>query len=181
MKISQDALVLIDIQEGFNEPVWGKRNDGDFSKNISRLLESWRSSNLPVIHVQHISEIHNSPLRAGQPGVDFMAFAKPQANELVIPKKVNSAFIGTPLEFWLRRWEIRRVILAGISTDHCVSTTARMGANLGFKMVVVSDATFAFERKLPDGKTFSSEMVHAVSLATLTNEFAEILATGEIT
>jgi nicotinamidase-related amidase len=173
------ALVLIDIQKGFSDPSWGSRNEGGFASNVARLLASWRETGDTVFHVQHLSERADSPLRGDREGVAFMDYAEPHAGEIHLTKKVNSAFLGTPLDYWLRRLRLDRVVLVGISTDHCISTSARMGANLGYQVTVVSDATFAFERKLPDGRRFSAEEVHLVSLASLSGEFAKIVTTEE--
>ena len=63
------ALLLIDVQIGFEEPVWGKRNNPDAETAMARMLEAWRKHSLPVIHVQHCSTSENSPLRAGTRGV----------------------------------------------------------------------------------------------------------------
>ena len=109
-----------------------------------------------------------------------MSYAAPKNGELVIQKKVNSCFIGTPFEYWLRRMKIDRVIVTGISTDHCVSTSTRMGANLGYDMVVVSDATRAFDRIDPFGKAWPAEDVHRVSLASLSGEFAQVITTDRL-
>ena len=65
--------------------------------------------------------------------MDFLDFARPQEErgEVVIHKGVNSAFIGTDLERVIKGRDIRTLLVAGLTTDHCVSTTTRMAANLG--------------------------------------------------
>jgi nicotinamidase-related amidase len=98
----------------------------------------------------------------------------------VIKKSVNSAFIGTGLEKRLRRRGIRTVVVTGLTTDHCVATTARMAGNLGFDTYVVSDATATFDREGADGKRYSAEEVHAVNLASLNQEFAKVVTTNAL-
>jgi len=105
---------------------------------------------------------------------------KPLFGERLFQKHVNSAFIGTNLEDVLRRDEIETLVILGIVVDHCVSTTARMAANLGFKVIVAADATIAHERKSYDGRRFDAELVHAVSLASLHGEFATVELTEAI-
>ena len=174
-------LLLIDIQVGFNDPVWGKRNNPLFEQNIARLLEDWRRLSRPIIHVQHHSTETLSPLRPNQSGVGFMEVAKPWSSEPVITKAVNSAFIGTNLEANLRELGAHTVVVAGLTTDHCVSTSVRMAKNLGFEVIVAEDATATFDRRLPDGTMYESELVHRVSLASLNREFADIRPVDEIT
>lgn len=174
------ALLLIDIQKGLNDIFWGKRNNPNAETNMEQILTSFRNKALPVYHVQHLSMSPNSPLRMGQPGVEFMEFARPLTNEIVFQKNVNSAFIGTNLQETLLTNKIMNLYLIGITTDHCVSTTARMAANLGFKTYVVSDATFTFERKGFDGEHYSAEEMHNISLASLHEEFATVINTKEV-
>lgn len=174
------ALLLIDIQKGLNDGFWGKRNNPKAEENMTDILASFRQKNLPIYHVQHLSTLPNSPLRINQPGVEFMDFAKPLTNEMVFQKNVNSAFIGTNLQETLIKNKITTLFLIGITTDHCVSTSARMAANLGFKTHVVADATFTFERNGFDGKHYSAEEMHNISLASLHNEFATVISTKEL-
>jgi hypothetical protein len=101
------ALLLIDVQKGFlDSTYWGLRSNPHLEKNISALLEAFRKNEAPVIHVQHHSLEAASPLRTNQPGVDFMDFTKPLSGEMIFTKTVNSAFIGTSLEKFLRDQEI---------------------------------------------------------------------------
>lgn len=168
------ALILVDVQKGFHDPTWGKRNNPDAEENIKLLLQFFRDSAAPVIHVQHLSTEPKSPLRPGQLGVEFIDGFQPQIDEKVFQKTVNSSFIGTGLEKYLRDQKIQFLTMVGFTSDHCISTSARMAANLGFQVMVVSDATVAFQRIGFAGKIFDPDIVHEVSLASLSKEFATI-------
>ncbi len=174
------ALIIVDVQKGFDDPRWGRRNNPQAESNIQRLLEAWRKSHMPVYYIQHCSKAPNSPLRPGTPGNEIKDIVAPLGEELVIRKNVNSAFIGTDLEPQLRRKGIETLVITGITTDHCVSTTARMGGNMGFDVYVVSDATSTFDRVGPDGTTYKAEVIHEVNLASLHNEFATVLNTDSL-
>ena len=166
------ALIVIDVQQAFLDPRWGERNNPGAEAKAAELLAAWRETRRPLFHVQHLSVMPGSPLRPGQPGCEHKPEVKPLPGETVITKSVNSAFIGTDLEARLRG--------QGIQTQHCVSTTTRMAGNLGFDAVVAADACAAHAQTGYDGRRHSAEEVHAVSLATLHGEFAEVAATADI-
>jgi nicotinamidase-related amidase len=105
---------------------------------------------------------------------------KPNATEPVIKKNVNSAFIGTDLKEQLDRAGIKKVVLAGLTTDHCVSTTTRMAGNYGYDTFLVSDATATFDKTGVDGQKYSAELIHETALASLHNEFATVVKAEEL-
>ena len=100
---------------------------------------------------------------------------KPIGGEPIIKKNVNSAFIRTDLKEQLDNLKITKLVIVGLTTDHCISTTTRMAGNLGFDTFLVSDATATFNRKGLEGQNYPAELVHATSLASLNNEFATIV------
>jgi len=171
------ALIIIDVQKGFDDVRWGRRNSPNAELNISRLLDAWRRTGRPIYHIQHRSRIRDSPLSPQSKGFEFKDIVEPDVGEPVIQKSVNSAFIGTDLEARLGQSGIKTIVITGLTTDHCVSTTARMAGNLGFNTFVVSDATATFDRVGPDGVRHNAEDVQAISLASLHEEFATIIDT----
>lgn len=177
---SSTALLLIDLQKGFDEPSWGPRNNPQAEANAARLLGRWREGGWPVIHVQHLSLEANSPLAAGRPGAAFKEATAPIDGEKQFRKSVNSAFIGTHLETYLRARAIESLVIAGLTTDHCVSTSTRMAGNLGFDVTLVSDATATFDRTGPDGEHHSADAIHRIHLASLNDEFCVVKTTGEV-
>jgi nicotinamidase-related amidase len=174
------TLLLVDLQLGFDEPRWGRRNNPFLERRAADLLRAWRAAGRPVVHVRHMSTEPSSPLRAGQPGNEFKPETAPVAGEALIEKRVNSAFIGTSLEADLRRAGCRGLVVVGLTTNHCVSTTARMAGNLGFATWVVSDATATFDRVGPDGVPHLAEEIQAVALSDLHGEFATVVDTGAL-
>lgn len=174
------ALLVIDVQQGLDEPVWGQRNHPEAETNIARLLAEWRSRGLPVIHVRHCSVNPSSPLRPELPGNAYKPEAQPLPGEVEFTKTVNSAFIGTGLEDYLRSHHIAALVVVGLTTDHCVSTSVRMAANLGFAVTLVADATATFERQGHDGSYYSAETMHNVNLASLSGEFCAVRSTHQV-
>ena len=174
------TLLVIDVQQGFDAPSWGRRNNPHLERRVSDLLHVWRGTGRPVVHVRHMSTDPSSALRPGQPGNAFKPATAPVAGEVVIEKRVHSAFIGTSLETDLRRARCRGLVIVGLTTNHCVSTTARMAGNLGFVTWVVSDATATFDRIGPDGVEHRAEQIHAMALSDLHGEFATIVDTADV-
>jgi nicotinamidase-related amidase len=179
------ALILIDIQRGFDNPVWGARNNPDAEQNAARLLTRWRAHNRPLFHVRHLSTTPDSPLAAGTTGAAFKPLVAPRPGEHIIEKNVNSAFIGTPLEMLLRQNRITSLVICGLTTPHCVSTTTRMAANTGFEVTLAHDACAAFASNadmgwLPDAPPLTAQAIHNTAVAHLHGEFATARSTGDI-
>ena len=176
------ALVVIDVQVAFDEweAAGRTRNNPDAVGNIVSLLEAFRDKEMAIFHVRHASKFPNSSFGIGRPGYAVKAEARERPGEPVIVKHVNSAFIGTDLEQRLRQGNIRSLVIVGATTNHCVETTARMAGNLGFDAKLVRDATWTFDRIGPDGDLHTAEQVHAMTLANLSGEFAEIVTTSEV-
>lgn len=175
-KADKPALLLIDIQKGFDDvEYWGgQRNNLNAEENASELLRLWRENDLPVFHIQHCSSNPASPLNGTNAGNDFKDLVKPLSNEPVIKKNVNSAFIGTDLKEQLDKAKITKLVIVGLTTDHCVSTTTRTAGNFGFETFVVSDATATFNKKGLAGQNYSAELIHETALASLHGEFATV-------
>ncbi|WDF79761.1 cysteine hydrolase family protein [Mucilaginibacter sp. KACC 22773] len=176
------ALILVDIQQGFdNIPYWGgQRNNPDAEVNARKLLDYWRANNLPLFHIQRCSANPNSLLAEGNPGNAHKEIVKPLPGETVIKKSVNSSFIGTNLQQQLDAAGIDTMVIVGLTTEHCVSTTARMAGNFGYHTFVVADATAAFAKTGIKGEHYDAETIHLTALAQINNEFATVLNTDEV-
>ncbi|MBV8251045.1 MAG: cysteine hydrolase [Chitinophaga sp.] len=176
------ALLVIDVQKGFDViSHWGtERNNPMAETNINILLHFFRSNKFPIFHIKHCSTEANSPLREGHPGNDFKEEAMPHENEVVIKKAVNSAFIGTDLKSRLDEEGIKSLVIVGITTDQCVSTTTRMAGNYGYKTYVIHDATATFDKTGINGVHYDAETIHQTTLASINQEFADVVSTADI-
>jgi nicotinamidase-related amidase len=175
--VDRNALIVVDVQQGFDDPSWGRGNNPSCLANVERLLKAWRRHGQPVVLVRHDSQSSSSPLRPGQPG-NALSPAVDGPRDLLVAKTVNSAFFGTPsLDDWLRSSSITRVTVCGITTNHCCETTARMAGNLGYETTFVLDATRTFDRVGPDGTVISAGDLARVTGANLHGEFATVVGT----
>jgi nicotinamidase-related amidase len=174
------ALLVIDMQKGFDEAIWGARNNPEAEACVALLAQAWRQSAATVVHVHHQSTSSMGCFRPGTQGIEPKPQAIPRAGEVIYHKRVNSAFIGTSLETDLRKLGIENLVIVGLTTNHCVSTTARMAGNLGFETYVVADATATFDRAGADGRLRPAAEVHNAALGDLHGEFAEIIDTKTV-
>jgi nicotinamidase-related amidase len=178
--IDATALVVIDVQKGFDSPEWGRRNNPDCERNVAALISEWRTRRRPLVYVRHDSVEPGSPLASGSPGNAFQDFVTGEPDLLVV-KHVNSAFYGEPdLHGWLSERGIGSIALCGIQTNHCVETTARMGGNLGYEVLFVLDATYAFDRAGPDGTMVSADELARATATSLHGEFATVVDTRDV-
>ncbi|MEM9832560.1 MAG: cysteine hydrolase family protein [Bacteroidota bacterium] len=178
--MKQSVLLLIDVQQGLDDPHWGKRNNPQAEQQMVRLLGEWRKKQWPVVHVKHHSTNPHSPLRPELPGCQIKPEVQPLTSEPLFTKTVNSAFIGTKLENYLRENHFNQLVVVGLTTDHCVSTSVRMASNLGFDIQLVADATATFERTGINGQLITAEEMHQIHLASLQDEFCQVVTTEEV-
>lgn len=176
----QAALLVIDMQKGMQADSLPRRNNVDAEDNIGALLDAWRETKRPVVHVRHISRSPESVFRPGQRGAEFQARFAPLAPEHVVEKNVPDAFAATGLERWMRVREIGQLVVTGVATNNSVESTARTAGNLGFATIVASDATFAFDQCDLAGRVWVAEDVHMLSLTNLALDYASIHSSAEI-
>jgi nicotinamidase-related amidase len=176
------ALIVIDVQNAIDDPRWrqyGDRNHPDAELNIGRLLTAWRERQRPIYHIRHDSTFPDSPYRPGQPGNDFKTEVAPLPGEPVIAKRTNSAFIGTGLESRLQAAVQTTLFIAGVITNNSVEATVRMAGNLGFDTYLIEDACFTFARLDWDGRLWTAQEVHALSVANMSGEYCTVLSTNQ--
>jgi nicotinamidase-related amidase len=174
---------VIDLQLAIDAPYHaaeGPRNNPDAETAVAALLAAWRKTARPIFHVRHDSVLPDSAYRPGQPGNDFKPIVAPLAGEIVIPKRTNSAFIGTGLEDRLRQAGIDTLVIAGVVTNNSVEATVRMAGNLGFHTLLAEDACFTFARRDWRGVLRSAEEVHAMSLANLDGEYCTVVKSSSL-
>ena len=172
--MSLPTLLVIDVQQAMDDPARGERNNPEFERNLAAVLAAWRERGGPVIHIRHEST-DGGQFIPGTPAFEYKPEAQPIEGEPEITKNVNSAFIGTDLEERLRADHAEVVAIAGLTTNHCCSTTARMAANLGFETWILEDALAAHPCEATDGEVIPAEAMHRTELASLNGEFGEVM------
>ncbi|KAH7413476.1 Isochorismatase-like protein [Cadophora sp. MPI-SDFR-AT-0126] len=176
-------LLLIDIQHGLVEgpEAWGPRSTPDFTKNVARLLETWRSNSWPVLHVYHDATEPNNPISSKYPeSFAPHTCAAPKEGEPTFIKNVGSPFVATELPGVIKSYGDRRVIVIGMDGSECINSTTRHGADLGFRMVVVGDACASYGMTdWVTGKQRDAEETHNAAMGML-NSYALVTNTERI-
>ena len=176
------ALLLVDIQKAFLEKDYPGliRNNEHAEFICGKILKKWRTLDLPVIHVRHSSTNPESKLHKSRPGFEFNDYVTPLETEIVLTKEVNSAFIGTNLENILIKSHIDTLVIVGMTTNHCISTTVRMSGNLGFDTYLISDSTACYNTKGINGEIIDCNTIYNSALASLQEEFATVIDSKEL-
>jgi nicotinamidase-related amidase len=178
--MSRQALIIVDVQLGFDDPKWGRRNNPQCEQNIDALVQAWQRAGQPVVIIRHDSVEPNSPLRPAAPGNALKDFLRDRGDVLIV-KSVHSCFHGEPdLAGWLRERDLDSVAICGITTNHCCETTARVACDLGFQVTFISDATATFDRVSLSGKLIAADELADMTFTNLAGEFAEVRDTASM-
>lgn len=179
------VLIIIDVQEAFDDPYWGPTSNPACEDNIASLVDAWHERGGTIVVVRHDSVSAGSPLHPDHPGNRLKPVAANATAELQVVKSVNSAFLGEPnLDEWLKARGSTQLVLCGIQTNMCVETTARMGGNLGYDVIVPLDATRTFDLDGEVGGTQDSatadELMRITAINLSGGGFATVTTTDAV-
>ncbi|MFF9473360.1 cysteine hydrolase family protein [Streptomyces roseolus] len=188
MEIEKNAaLIVVDVQRGFEDAFWGRRDNPEAEENMAALIDRWQETGRPVVFVRHDSAREGSPLAPGSAGNAFKDFVAERRGrgagpEVLVTKTVNSAFYGEPdLDAWLRAAGVEQVVIVGIQTNMCNETTARMGGNLGYDVLFPLDAMHTFDLAGPFGWTRTAEeLTRATAVSLHGGGFARVVTTADV-
>lgn len=139
----RSALLVIDAQDSFKlSPTWARRDNPRFESNVAALLGGYRAARLPVVFFLHTDP--DPGFQETSPHFRVMPGLEPREGEPVFVKRTRNCFTSTPLQPWLLERGVGRIAIAGIQTEQCCETTARVGADLGFAVDFITEATMTF-------------------------------------
>jgi nicotinamidase-related amidase len=173
--LQSSILVITDAQF---EYVTGKLPLAGIAAAVAEaaaLLDVARRRSVPVVHVVHHGKPGGSLF---DPTTKFAAIVPevaPMTGEEIVVKTLPNAFAGTRLLDVLMPLQRKELILAGFMTHMCISATARVALDLGYRSTVVAAATAT--RDLPDplGGRIPAATVQRTSLAELADRFAIVV------
>jgi nicotinamidase-related amidase len=181
--LADSALLVIDAQDSFRAtPRWERRNNPAFEVNVDRLIQAFRTAELPVFFILHSDP--DEHFQTTSPHYKLMDFIHPRPDEPVLHKITRNCFTGTSLQRLLTQSGIRRLAITGIQMEQCCETTARVAADLGYQVDFVLDATLTFP--IPhrvDGKVVEELGVAEIEQRTcfaLRDRFARIVDTAQL-
>jgi nicotinamidase-related amidase len=181
-RMTETALIVIDVQRAWDDPYWGKRNNPDCETNVKALLDRWVERGETIVLVRHDEPRDaGNPLVVGTPGNRFKPELDGVPAALVFGKNVHSAFHGeVDLHAWLTNRGITDLVICGIQTEKCVETTTRVGGNLGYRIRLPLDATMTFDKRALDGSLITADEVARMTAANLNKQFATIVSTQDV-
>lgn len=172
---SMTALVIIDVQTGMFDITPPLFKGNDLLAIIKTLISQARSSNIPIIYVQHDGGSEKHPLHPSKQGWSIHPDIYPAKGEVVIRKRHPDSFQETNLQKELDALVVKDLIVAGIQTEYCVDTTCRRAYSLGYKVVLVQDAHSTW-----DTENLKAEQIIAHHNQTLSDWFVSLRPANQI-
>lgn len=172
MTDTRTALLVIDVQESFrHRPYWREDEVPAFLSRLQALIDGAKAAGHAVVQIFHTDDDAEFRLDSGY--VTTLAGLRIDP-DVVFHKTRHSAFVGTPLDVWLREKGIDRLIVSGIRTEQCCETTTRHAADLGYKVDYVTEATLTFPMTHASGEVFSADDIKKRTELVLAGRFARI-------
>jgi nicotinamidase-related amidase len=177
----KQALIIVDIQ---NDYFPGGKMElvgmEDAAKNAQRALELFRAKNLPIFHIQHVSNRAGATFFLPETdGVEIHESVTPKSGEYIIQKHFPNSFRDTSLNDQLQNLNVGEVIICGAMTHMCIDTTVRAAFDLGYRCFVVSDACATRSMQF-GGVAIEASQVHAAFMAALSSPFAQVIEANKL-
>lgn len=179
------ALVLIDLQKGILPFAGGPHSAQQVLDNATDLAARFRQLDAPVVMVrvgwsetfaEALKQEVDKPAATPEGGLPAVWWEFPEQlavtdSDIQVVKRQWGAFYGTDLELQLRRRGIKTIVLAGISTNIGVESTARNAWEQGFELVIAEDACSAH-----DNENHQSSVKNIFPRISRVRSTAEVLA-----
>lgn len=178
------ALIVIDFQmEYFDGKEPGKLRIPDglaAMKQAKRLVAFADAHRMPVFHIQHIGPANGPLFAEGSAHAEIHPDITPAAHHQLVQKTTASSFVKTDLHQRLQAQDIQTLIVCGLMTHNCVSSTARDARPHGYRTLIAGDACATRAIDLWDSSVMSHQDLHRGALASVSDGFAEIMSTNQI-
>jgi nicotinamidase-related amidase len=135
---------------------------------------------MPVFFVRHLGPANGPLFAEGSKFAEFHKDLQPTSVDHVITKATPSSFVGTDLDKQLKKLGIKKLLVTGLMTHMCVSSTARDAVPLGYEVIIPEDATATRDLATWDNKVVDHEVLQRAALAGVADVFAEIKTTDAV-
>lgn len=177
------ALIVLDVQESFRARPddWATISAPDIAERVNVLVDRARTAGHEVVWVLHTEPETGTVFDPVQGHVRLLPGLEPRDDEPSLTKTTFNAFTSTDLDDRLRARGVDEVVICGIRTEQCCETTARLAAELGYRVTFVLDATatMPLRRWRGDG-TLEAAEVQERTAAALHGRFAQVTTAGEL-
>ncbi len=181
LSAKQTAVIVIDIQNEYFPG--GKMPIPDGMKalqNSKRIVEFAHKNGMPVFFVRHLGAADGPLFAKDSRFAEFHKDLQPGKNDRVISKTTPSSFVGTDLQQQLDALGIKQLIVTGLMTHMCISSTARDAVPLGYSVIIPEDATATRDLATWDNKVVDHKILQQSALAAVADVFAEIKTTDAV-
>jgi len=144
-KNMNEALIIIDVQEGFfTDPNYPIYNENKLINNINSLIDYFRNMNRPIIFVRHIDE----DLVKGTKLWEVYSKVHSNPDDIYIDKTTPDSFFKTDLLNILKANNIDSIIVVGLQTEYCIDTTCKSAFGKNIPTILVSDGDSTYDNSL---------------------------------
>ena len=195
LPVDETVLLSIDVQNTYMTPSadpaerarWApffERMHGIVIPATAKLQNSFRQNGMDVLHARIaclLEDGRDRSLSQKKPGWNYLLLPKdredaqivaelaPREGEIVVTKTTDSALTGTSLRLVLHNMGIKNVVLTGIFTDQCISSTVRSLADESFNVILVEDCCAA-----------GTDELHRKELEILNMIYCQVISSGEL-
>ncbi|WP_243292307.1 isochorismatase family protein [Bacillus sp. FJAT-47783] len=169
------ALVLMNVQKGYDFMGFKKRNGVYAEHTMKQLLRLWREKELPIIHVRYADQHYLSPLHRMNDGFSFKEGFEPKEGEFRFISSYYDVLKHPPFQLALQKLQTKMLIFIGFSLSPHIDMTAKSLKEHGYIPFIVQDATVSFEKQSFDQHLISADDIHYATLTNLHETFATII------
>lgn len=157
---NKTALLMIDIQNDyFPGGTMELSAPNEAAEKAGKVLSFFRKNEMPVIHIQHIDVQEGATFFLPETkGAEIQQSVAPLETEKMIVKNYPNSFRETELLDYLKEKSISNLVICGMMTDVCVSSTTRAAMDFGFHNTIITDAVTTRDREL-NGKVIPAEQI----------------------
>lgn len=169
----KSALLIVDAQVNMFEEGSAVHNSNHLLETVEHMVARARDERIPVVYVQHNGK-PGDPDEPDSPGWHIHERVSPQEGDIVVQKRTPDAFYDTQLASILNEKEIGRLIIMGVQTENCISSTCHHARIAGYSITLIKDGHSTF-----DSDVLTAEQIIA-HYNDILGDFADVTPAGQV-